>query len=641
MLQDINYLIAFNILSTFLIIIQRNREVALVSLIMWITTWCLMLANSPIGLGIAKDASFIQNFLAIGLTAGIVILCFLRTDIGFIGIIATLPFRIPLEVFGFTLDVRKIFILIVVAIFFGLINKNRSKFKHSTLNIPVAITFLVISISYFWAANPYDALIRYVFFFAPFAVLYKVIALSEPEKNIPVLVTAVLFFALLLSSYGILTSIKPIAHQTVPPVAPGWKTASLKGAATFSLEQEKENYYQKITVSKTPATIQLYQGARIPEKVKQITLNGKLKVTGAPKAVIALYFFKKPVNSKRVLLKSKQIVIDTKLNDQWQTYNTKVKVPKKANILQTKISLKSAQPGATLSVKQLNVKQVKLKNPKFGSGGYITQYIRKIRTTSVFWDPNVFAKYLVFVLLIASITLFEAKRFGMTRALVLVAPTILLSFAALFLTISRSGFLSLLVGLSLLLFSFVLLNIKKLYGILALLFILSLSVFLIVKPPDFAERLNIFGAHANVQEIMAYSGGRNHLMDAGIKIVDDKPLYGFGLGSFSDIYYLYRSKDANKEISESHNSFITIATEQGMIGIVLILWIFCFTAYSYLRSTIRKKQNFILVGGFAILTAFGLQSLFYAYLFEDPYTWVVLGLLSSSLISKPWSTVTR
>lgn len=636
MTEYLDYLILVNVLSILVILLSRQSKLpGIYAAVVWTISWLLIQNSAGLPIELFTGESTAQSLLGTALVLALAVLFIYKPRLGLIGLVLALPFRIPLEIAGTVMDVRKMFILFVVATYLGL--KLKGNNKSTIMDAIIALIFLLISTSYFWAVNSHDAIIRYSFFYAPFCLLYKVVTLINFRKHTRILVTVSLVSAFFIASYGLATSIKPMPSDFLPLVAPNWKTSETKGKGHFFMtENGKKNYIQNIKLIDREADVRLFQDLKVAKKTRRMQATVRLSSSNIDNLYVTVNFFQKSLkeNGKKKKLSAKHVYKNKGGSGGWQNITKNLKVPKGANFARVSIRAKSLKPGGALAVDKVSLSPSKLKNAEFNSGGYITKYIKKIRSTSIFWDPNVFAKYLVFVLLLGAITLSEAKRFGVAKTLLLSTPAVLVSFAALFLTVSRSGFLSLLLGLFIILFSFILVSYKKIYGMAALSAIILLSLFVIINPPDFAERLSVFGAKPDLEELMIVSGGRNYLMEAGIKMIKDKPALGFGLGSFSDVYHLYKGPGARKDLTESHNSFITIAAEQGLAGLVLIVWLVVMATYLFFRKIFRRQYDAALVASFAILCAFLLNSTVYAYFFEDPYTWFALGIFSSSLTVK-------
>src|SRR5207342_840938 len=70
-------------------------------------------------------------------------------------------------------------------------------------------------------------------------------------------------------------------------------------------------------------------------------------------------------------------------------------------------------------------------------------------------------------------------------------------------------------------------------------------------------------ARANLE-----TSGRANLVSGGLDLFSERPIQGYGSGSFQDAY---RDHRANKDVpvSISHTEPITIAAEQGILGLLL------------------------------------------------------------------------
>jgi O-antigen ligase len=80
----------------------------------------------------------------------------------------------------------------------------------------------------------------------------------------------------------------------------------------------------------------------------------------------------------------------------------------------------------------------------------------------------------------------------------------------------------------------------------------------------------------------------------------------------------------------SHNTPLTIAAENGGVGLVLFLWLLAAAALTCFRGALSgdtPAAQTRLIAGVA-LGAILAHSLFYDALFEDPMTWGLLALAS-------------
>ena len=112
----------------------------------------------------------------------------------------------------------------------------------------------------------------------------------------------------------------------------------------------------------------------------------------------------------------------------------------------------------------------------------------------------------------------------------------------------------------------------------------------------------------------------------------DRPLQGYGSGSFNEEFVEREDVSEERADAASHTIPMTIAAEQGVIGIfsyVLVLYAaatLLFSALGGLRE--RDPPWWLLARGIvaAAFTALFVHTLAYAAFLEDPLTWALLGI---------------
>jgi O-antigen ligase len=85
------------------------------------------------------------------------------------------------------------------------------------------------------------------------------------------------------------------------------------------------------------------------------------------------------------------------------------------------------------------------------------------------------------------------------------------------------------------------------------------------------------------------------------QILKDFPLFGSGLGTFGQIFPMYRTFHLQELITHSENDFLQLASEVGLIGFGLLLTLFL---YIFLKAISRirllpnwEPQRYIGIGG--------------------------------------------
>jgi O-antigen ligase len=275
------------------------------------------------------------------------------------------------------------------------------------------------------------------------------------------------------------------------------------------------------------------------------------------------------------------------------------------------------------------------------------------RVNSVFWDPNVYGRYLALVLVAMTAALLWVRH---RRYLWLLAATILVLWLGLAQTFSQSSFIALLAGLAVLAairwsWKWTLLAVGT--GAIAA----ALAIVLVGGSGKLTtDRLNVD------------LSGRGNLVSGGLELFSERPLQGSGSGSFQSAY---RDHLENKDVpvSVSHTEPVTIAAEQGLLGlllyvalIVVALWTMTSgirgppvgsvegesengaslprpqdSPSSLLAGAPQDSPSVLLAGRAAVLAAFVallVHTMAYAGFFEDPITWVLLAI-GASLAAAP------
>jgi O-antigen ligase len=174
------------------------------------------------------------------------------------------------------------------------------------------------------------------------------------------------------------------------------------------------------------------------------------------------------------------------------------------------------------------------------------------RVNSIFWDPNIYGRYLALVIVIAMSALLWAKE---RRTLALLTGLVAVLWLGLVPTFSQSSFIALLAGLAVLAalrwswrWTLAAVGAGAVLAVVVVLFAGGISKL----SPD---RFNVD------------TGGRANLVSGGTDLFAQRPLWGYGSGSFPRAYGEHiATKKA--PVSVSHTEPITVAAEQGLIGLV-------------------------------------------------------------------------
>ncbi|HEY1261943.1 MAG TPA: O-antigen ligase family protein [Terriglobales bacterium] len=157
--------------------------------------------------------------------------------------------------------------------------------------------------------------------------------------------------------------------------------------------------------------------------------------------------------------------------------------------------------------------------------------------------------------------------------------------ATIFLSGSRGGMLACAVELSLLA-AFLFRQKKGRSTTLAFGAFLTVVVGLLVwlGGAKLSERLASIQTEATTE----ISGGtRLQIVHDGLKMYAARPVLGWGLGTFPDVYPQYRTFYTNLFVNQAHNDYLQLLIETGAAGFGIMMWFLALTFY----RAVRKLKN--------------------------------------------------
>jgi hypothetical protein len=246
------------------------------------------------------------------------------------------------------------------------------------------------------------------------------------------------------------------------------------------------------------------------------------------------------------------------------------------------------------------------------------------RVNSLFWDPNIYGRYLVTAILFATTAL--AWLTDRRLAFVLTGAVAVL-FAGLVFAFSQTSFIALFIGLAVLAG----LRWSARWAIIGTPIALAAIVVAV-----------LFVAGGSNESARDVSEGHSSLVSGGIKLAKHRPLYGYGSASFSKAFAREENVPAG-DTTISHTEPVTVAAEQGAIGVIgylVLLAAALWTAFSGIRAIAPGfGAPFVPVGdedrvelapariGVAVaFTALLIHTVGYAAYLTDPLTWALLAL---------------
>ena len=144
----------------------------------------------------------------------------------------------------------------------------------------------------------------------------------------------------------------------------------------------------------------------------------------------------------------------------------------------------------------------------------------------------------------------------------------------------------------------------------------------------FAKDLHLTSRHA----VHRSSGGRLKLIRGGLRMLADRPLWGFGSGSFAKRFRERERVGSPQAASASHTTPVTVAAEQGAVGLAAYLLVIgsafplLFRGLAGLRGRDpppRLVSRAFLAAAFSALVV---HTLLYASFLEDPIAWTLIGV---------------
>jgi O-antigen ligase len=239
------------------------------------------------------------------------------------------------------------------------------------------------------------------------------------------------------------------------------------------------------------------------------------------------------------------------------------------------------------------------------------------RVNSVFYDPSIYGRFLVIALIATSVLVVRGRRALRAGPAAVALGLIAFIWVGLLISFSQSSFAALLVAL--LLLAAIVWRWKSLLAVAA---VLVLVAGIAVTQPRLMHALR----HHSIGALNKASSGRASLIATGIRIAKAHPSHGVGLGGFETAYSRRTGKKPKQ--SASHNTPVTVGAEAGAPGLLLYLWLVgaLFLA-AYRRINHPLYGRVALASGLALVAVF-VHSLAYADFFEDPTTWVLIGLVA-------------
>ncbi len=243
----------------------------------------------------------------------------------------------------------------------------------------------------------------------------------------------------------------------------------------------------------------------------------------------------------------------------------------------------------------------------------INVYAAFFRVNSVFFDPSIYGRFLVIALIPTVVLIIRGRS---VREGVAALGFAAVTWVGLLISFSQSSFSAL--GVAVFIVAAIVWRWKSLLALGAVLVVVA---GLVATQPRLMHAIR----HHTTGGLNDATHGRASLVANGIRIAKAHPALGVGLGGFEHAYSKRTHRTARK--SASHNTPVTVAAEQGAVGLL----IYFFLVGSLLLAAFRRINHPVygrvaLSAGLALVAIF-VHSLAYNDFFEDPTTWGLFGLI--------------
>ena len=236
------------------------------------------------------------------------------------------------------------------------------------------------------------------------------------------------------------------------------------------------------------------------------------------------------------------------------------------------------------------------------------------RVNSIFFDPNIFGRYLTLALVALGAYLAWSR--DLSRDPVLVAAAAAVMLVALALTYSITSAVALMAGLVVLIA--LRWNVRWALGAGAAM-VLCGGLFLLVTGTGQTDV-------SSSQNLDTFAGGRGGLVKGAAKLAEHRPVWGYGSGSFGVAFVRHECKPKDAQCGAnpvSHSEPLTVAAEQGALGLVVYI---AFVALALAALFRRARTSPAAAGVAACFVALLVHSMGYAGFAIDPASWALLGI---------------
>jgi putative inorganic carbon (hco3(-)) transporter len=237
-------------------------------------------------------------------------------------------------------------------------------------------------------------------------------------------------------------------------------------------------------------------------------------------------------------------------------------------------------------------------------------YTSFFRVTSLFRDPSLYGRHVVLGIAVVVVCLW-LRRLAVVPAAALIAVL----FAGLYFSYSQSSY--------------------------AALFVVVLAVTLVAGDPR-ARRValvaaagvallgtGIAAAKVAQTSVRKATSDRSRRIELTARVFEHHPLAGVGVGGQPRASQKLAKHFGPLQNFVSHTTPLTVAAELGIVGLLAYIAILAGAAHAL--DSVRRQHEALGLSLAAVFLALFVHSLAYSGFFEDPITWLVLGIAAAAL----------
>jgi O-Antigen ligase len=235
-------------------------------------------------------------------------------------------------------------------------------------------------------------------------------------------------------------------------------------------------------------------------------------------------------------------------------------------------------------------------------------YTSFFRVTSLFRDPSLYGRHLVLGLAIVIVCLWLRK-----LDVIPVAVLVAVLFAGLYFSYSQSSYAALFV---------VVLAITLVAGDRR-----ARRVALVAAVAVLLVGAGIAAAKVAHSSVRKATSDRSRRIELTARVFAHHPLAGVGLGSQPRASEKLATRFGPLQNFVSHTTPLTVAAELGIVGLLAYVAVLAGAAHAI--DDVRRRQQALGLSLAAVFLALFVHSLAYSGFFEDPITWLVLGIAAA------------